>query len=239
MGFWARFKVVMGAKAEKSVTKMEANNMDETLDYSYQRQLDMLAKVKRGSADIATSRKQVENQINEIDVKINSLTSQAEKALSVDREDLAREALSRKAILAQQKSDLTIQRDQMAIEEEKILKTQRALQAKVEQFRVRKETVKASYKAAKANTQINEAFSGMNGEFQDVGLALSRAEDQTAEMQARSEAVGELMASGAFDDYNDTSWIDAELNEGVAESNIELELEQMRSAKALPAGSSK
>ncbi len=72
--------------------------------------------------------------------------------------------------------------------------------AKVEAFRTRKETIKASYTAAEAQTRISEAVSGISEEMGDVGLAMQRAEDKTAQMQARAAAVDELMASGALDD---------------------------------------
>jgi RNA polymerase primary sigma factor len=66
----------------------------------------------------------------------------------------------------------------------------------VDAFRARKETIKATYTAAEAQTRINEAFSGISGEMSDVGLAIQRAEDKTAQMQmqARAGAIDELLA---------------------------------------------
>ena len=66
-------------------------------------------------------------------------------------------------------------------------------------FRTRKETIKATYTAAEAQTRINEAFSGISEEMGDVGMAIQRAEDKTAQMQARAGAIDELMASGALE----------------------------------------
>ena len=68
-------------------------------------------------------------------------------------------------------------------------------------FRTRKETIKATYTAAEAQTRINEAFSGISEEIGDVGLAIQRAEDKTAQMQARAGAIDELLASGALEDH--------------------------------------
>ena len=67
-------------------------------------------------------------------------------------------------------------------------------------FRTKKETIKATYTAAEAQTRINEAFSGISEEMGDVGMAIQRAEDKTEQMQARAGAIDELMASGALDD---------------------------------------
>src|ERR1700685_1471583 len=69
----------------------------ETLDYSYQRQLEALTKVRRSVADVATSRKRVELQMNQLQQQADKLDGQARKALGAGREDLAREALTRKS----------------------------------------------------------------------------------------------------------------------------------------------
>ena len=69
-------------------------------------------------------------------------------------------------------------------------------------FRTKKETIKATYTAAQAQTRIGEAFSGISEEMGDVGLAIQRAEDKTAQLQARAGAIDELLASGALDDQS-------------------------------------
>lgn len=197
-GLFDRLKLVFSAKADKALNKLE--DPRETLDYSYQRQLDLLQKVRRGVADVATSRKRVELQANQLDAEMKKLTLQAQRALEMNREDLAREALTRKSGLQGQLDDLMTQHAQLQGEEEKLVRASTRLQAKVDAFRTRKETIKATYSAAEAQTRINEAFTGISEEMGDVGLAVQRAEDKTAEMQARAGAIDELLASGALDD---------------------------------------
>ena len=53
MGLWQRFKMVFKSKANKVLDKAE--DPRETLDYSYEKQLELLQKVRRGVADVATS----------------------------------------------------------------------------------------------------------------------------------------------------------------------------------------
>src|SRR5436305_8363805 len=103
MGVMKRVQLVFKAKANKALDKAE--DPRQTLDYSYQRQLEMLTKVRRGVADVATSRKRVELQANQLQDQSDKLTAQAQKALSMGREDLAREALTRKSALTQQLGD--------------------------------------------------------------------------------------------------------------------------------------
>jgi phage shock protein A len=215
-GIFQRMSMIFRAKADKAMDKME--DPRETLDYSYQRQLELLQKVRRGVADVATSRKRVELQANGLNTQIDKLNEQAKKALEVGREDLAREALTRKSGLQQQLGDLQTQHAQLQGEEEKLVRASQRLQAKVDAFRTRKETIKATYSAAEAQTRINEAFTGIGEEMGDVGLAIQRAEDKTAEMQARAGAVDELIASGVLEDQT-----------GQAKDDITLELERLAS----------
>src|SRR6185503_11826388 len=94
-GVMKRISMIFRAKANKALDRAE--DPRETLDYSYQRQVEMLTKVRRGVADVATSRKRVELQMNQLQAQSDKLTAQAEKALGMGREDLAREALTRKS----------------------------------------------------------------------------------------------------------------------------------------------
>ncbi|MGI8459563.1 MAG: PspA/IM30 family protein [Propionibacteriaceae bacterium] len=235
-GMFQRISMIFRAKTDKALDKME--DPRQTLDYSYQRQLELLQKVRRGVADVATSRKRVELQANQLNAQIDKLNMQAKKALEVGREDLAREALTRKSGVQQQLADLQTQHAQLQGEEEKLTRASQRLQAKVDSFRTRKETIKATYSAAEAQTRINEAFSGIGEEMGDVGLAIQRAEDKTAQMQARAGAIDELMASGALEDPTGMTKDDItmELEQLASTSDVENELASMKAA--LGAGSS-
>src|SRR3954451_12345443 len=189
-GVMKRMGMIFRAKANKALDRAE--DPRETLDYSYQKQLELLQKVRKGVADVATSRKRIELQMTQLQQQSDKLTSQAQKALSMGREDLAREALTRKSGLTGQLTDLQAQHAQLQGEEEKLTLASQRLQAKVESFRTRQETIKATYTAAEAQTRINEAFSGISEEMGDVGMAVQRAEDKTAQMQARAGAIDEL-----------------------------------------------
>src|SRR6202047_4259521 len=228
MGVMKRVSLVFKAKANKALDKME--DPRETLDYSYQRQLELLTKVRRGVADVATSRKRVELQMNQLQQQSNKLQDQARKALSMGRDDLAREALGRKSSAQTQLDELQTQYAQLQGEEEKLTLASQRLQSKVDAFRTRKETIKATYTAAEAQTRINEAFSGISEDMGDVGLAIQRAEDKTAQMQAGAGAIDELMASGALDDAvgGRRDDIQSELDTMSASSDVERELAMLK-----------
>jgi phage shock protein A len=216
MGVMKRMSLIFNAKANKVLDRAE--DPRETLDYSYTKQLELLQKVRRGVADVATSRKRLELQQQQLQQQADKLDGQARAALAQNREDLAREALSRKSALTTQISDLTTQHAALLGEEEKLTLASQRLQAKVDAFRTKKETIKATYTAAEAQTKIGEAFSGISEEMGDVGLAIQRAEDKTQTLQARAGAIDELLASGALDDPTGTN-----------KDDIQLELDRMSS----------
>ncbi|MGH3366818.1 MAG: PspA/IM30 family protein [Nocardioidaceae bacterium] len=229
MSIMKRMGLIFKSKTNKALDRAE--DPRETLDYSYQKQLELLQKVRRGGADVATSRKRLELQLNQLEQQQTKLHGQAQKALSMGREDLAREALTRRSGLQQQVDSLQQQHAQLQGEEEKLTLASQRLQAKVESFRTRKESMKATYTAAEAQTKIGEAFSGISEEMGDVGLAMQRAEDKTAQMQARSGAIDELVASGALEDVSTPGGqddISRELDAMSSTSDVELELAQMK-----------
>ncbi len=233
MSIMKRMSLIFRAKANKALDRAE--DPRETLDYSYQRQIELLTKVRRGVADVATSRKRIELQVAQLEQQSAKLQGQAEKALQMDREDLAREALTRKSAVSVQIDDLKAQHAQLQGEEEKLTLAQQRLQAKVEAFRTRKETIKATYTAAEATTRINEAMSGIGEEMGDVGMAVQRAEDKTAQMQARAGAIDELIASGVLDDActtNNGDDISRELAAMSSQSDVELELMRLKGLSA-------
>jgi phage shock protein A len=229
MGVMKRVSTIFRAKANKALDRIE--DPRETLDYSYTTQLELLQKVRRGVADVATSRKRLELQMNQLQQQTDKLDRQARDALAAGREDLAREALTRKAGVQNQLNDLQGQYASLQGEEEKLTAASQQLQAKVDAFRVRKETIKATYTAAEATTRINEVFTGISEEMGDVGLAIQRAEDKTEQMRARSSALDELMASGALNDAlggRPTDDIQAELDRMGASSSVDTELARMK-----------
>ena len=194
-----RIAMLFRAKANKALDRAE--DPRELLDYSYQRQLELLQQVRRGLADLATSRRRVELQLAAaLQQSTAKLHGQAQQALAAGREDLAREALTRRAAVTSQVGDLQGQQASLQAEQDKLTAASQRLQAKVEAFRTRKETIKAAYTAADAETRVGEAVTGISEEMGDVGMAIPRAQDKTEQMQARAGALDELLASGALQD---------------------------------------
>ncbi len=199
-GTFQRFLDIFRGKANKALDRME--DPRDTLDLSYERQVEQLTKVRRGVADVATARKRIELQAQGLQKQADKLQGQAKAALSQGNEDLAREALARRAALGEQLAELKTQHDSITEQEQKLVSTSQQLQARVEQFRTQKETLKATYTAAEAQTKVGEAVSGISTSSKDAGATMQRAQDKIASMQARAGAIDELLASGALEDLS-------------------------------------
>ena len=198
MSIGRRIATLFRAKANKALDRAE--DPREILDYSYEQQLEMVQKVRRGLADVTTSRRRVELQVTQLRLSAGKLQDQAQQARAAGHEDLARAALIRRAAVTSQISDLQGQQASLQAEQDKLTLATQRLQAKVDAFRTRKESIKAAYTAAEAQTYVGEAVSGISEEVGDIGLAMQRAQDKTEQLQARAAALDELMASGALQD---------------------------------------
>ncbi len=227
-GLMARTAEIIKAKYSKLLNRAE--NPTETLDYSYEKQLELLQNVKRGVADVTTSKKRLQLQTQQLEQSLVKLETQARQALGAGREDLARQALERKSGIQQQLQGLDDQVKGLDTQQQKLVSSEQQLQAKIEAFRSQKEVIKAQYSAAEAQVRIGEAATGIGEQMADTGLAIQRAKDKTEQMQARAGAIEELVESGALDDFTSSGQtkLDRELAQISSQSQVDDELAKMK-----------
>ena len=221
-GLSGRMSTVIKAKISHLLDRAE--DPAETLDYSYEKQLEQLRNVKRGIADVVTAKKRLQLQETAIKEQTAKLDEQARRAMAAGREDLARAALERKHLAEGEMESLDQQVAQLADQQQKLTDSEQKLQAKVEAFRTKKEVIKAQYSAAEAQVQISTAATGVGEEMADVGLAMRRALEKTEDMKARADAVSELEAAGTFEDITQL---------GPAQDDIDRQLEQLGRSDAV------
>ncbi len=229
-GMSGRMSTVIKAKISKLLDKAE--DPAETLDYSYQKQLESLQQVKKGIADVVTAKKRLQMQQEKLQQSVVKLDTQARQALSSGNEELARMALERKQLAQTELQSLDQQVAELANQQEKLTDSEKKLRAKIEAFRSKKEVIKAQYSAAEAQVRISEAATGVGEQMADVGLAMQRAVDKTEDMKARASAVEELEAAGTFEDLTQLGSgeddIDKQLRELTSASAVDDELAKMR-----------
>jgi phage shock protein A len=227
MTLFQRAHDILAAKTNKALDAAE--QPDEMLDLSYEQMLDQLTKVRQALVTVAASRKRIELQEQQLQHSADHLQEQAKAALGLGREDLAREALQRKAAAQEQIDGMESQHQQLSEEEEKLEQTLAALQERVNQFRTQKETLKAQYTAANAEASVNESVAGISSTLGDSGAALQRAQDKIANMQARAGALDELLQSGVLEDVGgDTDDIQKELDEAGSSADVDRELAALK-----------
>jgi phage shock protein A len=226
-GLLSRAATVIKAKFSKLLDRAE--DPSETLDYSYEQQLQLLQNVKRGIADVVTSKKRLQLQTADLEKSLVKLDTQARQALGAGREDLARAALERKSAAQQQLQGLDQQVAQLEDQQQKLTASERQLSAKIEAFRSQKEVIKAQYSAAEAQVRIGEAATGIGEQMADTGLAIQRAKDKTEQMQARASAVEELVEAGTLEDFTSgEDRLDRELAQMASSAQVDQELEKMK-----------
>jgi phage shock protein A len=226
-GLLERMSLVIKSKLNRLLDRAE--DPSETLDYSYEEQLRLLQNVKRGVADVVTSKKRLQLQADKLEQSLVKLDQQARDALAAGREDLARQALERKTLAQQQLQDLDRQIEQLEQQQDKLASSEKQLSTKIETFRSQKEVIKAQYSAAEAQVRIGEAATGIGEQMADTGLAIQRAKDKTEAMTARAGAIDELVESGALEDFtSDQTQLDRELAQISSQSQVDSELEKMK-----------
>src|SRR6478672_12153560 len=236
-----RMSTVIKAKINKLLDKAE--DPSETLEYSYQKQMELLQNVKKGIADVVTSKKRLQLQQQKLEQQVVKLDTQARQALAQNREDLARVALERKQFAQGELQGLDSQVQELEAQQQKLVDQEAKLRSKIDQFRTKKEVIKAQYSAAEASVKISEAASGVGEEMADVGMAMQRAVDKTENMRARADAVSELEAAGTFDDLTQLGSgedeIDKQLRELSSQSVVDDELAKMKAELGTGGGEAK
>jgi phage shock protein A len=229
-GLAGRMSTVIKSKISRLLDRAE--DPSETLDYGYQKQVESLQNVKKGIADVVTSKKRLQMQSQKLEQSVVKLDTQARQAMGQGREDLARAALERKTVAQTELQSLDQQVKELEAQQEELTESEKKLRTKVEAFRTKKEVIKAQYSAAEAQVKISEAAHGVGEQMADVGLAIQRAEDKTEQMRARAGAVEELEAAGTFEDLTQLGSgqddIDRELASLGAGQQVDDELEKMK-----------
>lgn len=227
----SRIRNILRSKTSKGLDKVE--DPRELLDNSYDQMVKMLQQVRQGLAEVATAKKRIELQGQELGARYARLAGQAQEAMDQGREDLARIALERRVLLENQVATLRTQFDALQRQTAGLQSKERHLAERVSAFQIEKETIKATYTASQAQVRVNEALGGIGSQMNDVSDSLDRARERVAQMRARAAATDELLASGAMRDLTEAP--DADLERQLAalatDADVERQLQSMRNAR--------
>jgi phage shock protein A len=227
MSFIARLKAIFGAKVNHALDELE--DPQASLDYSLTRLQASLRQISDSLVETAAARRRLETQRMQLEKAIAKYEGQARDALAADREDLAKRALERKAAARERLDGLNGNIASLEAQVESLKTSQATLRHKIELFQGKKEELKALYDSSKAQLQVKEAVSGISKDLADVGHAIERAEARIRGMQARVEAIDELVAMGALEDTLEPGDdIDRELARISRQTAVEQELARLK-----------
>jgi phage shock protein A len=193
MGIGRRIRDIWRARSHRG---LEGDDLRASLDDTYKGQLAHLQKVRRGVADVTTSRKRVEVRLRQLEQQAATLDTQAREAVQRGDDDAARAALGRKVGLEESLADLRERHAALRQEEATITDAATRLEQSIEDFRLRKDTLTARASAAEARSQLTSASGGITSSLSTVNQQMEAAERHTRELEARADAVDELVAEG-------------------------------------------
>lgn len=228
MSILSRFKAIFQARANQVAEQFE--DPKASLDYSLAKLEESRSQVSRSLIEVSAAKNRLENQRDRLDAAAQKYEEQAQGAVEVGREDLARTALERKQEAASRKAELETNIANLEHQVENLKQSQANLERKITLFRSKKEELKAIYDSSKAQLRVRESISGISEDLADVGNTIHRAEARIREMQSRSDAIESLIAEGVLSDalepYRDD--IDRDLSRIGREQAVEEELARLK-----------
>jgi phage shock protein A len=230
LGLTNRITTLLKQKVNTLLDKYE--DPKEALDYSYRSQIETMNKLRKSLAEVATAKTRLQMQKTKLVENIRTLDEESRRAIDQDREDLAKLALERKNSNMLQLQNLDKQIVDMQTQQDKLEQTEKRLSTKVEEFRSKKEVIKAQYTAAEAQVRIKENLTGISEEMADVGVAMNKAEDKTEQMKAKAQALDEMIDSGVLTDYtSNKDDIEGELEKMTVKSSVDQELAKLKAER--------
>ncbi|MGQ2911275.1 PspA/IM30 family protein [Aeromicrobium sp.] len=193
MGIGRRIRDIWRSRSHQ---ELDGDALRSSLDDTYRGQLAHLQRVRRGVADVTTSRKRVEVRLRQLEQQSSTFEGQAREAVARGDDDAARAALGRKVGLEEALADLRERHAALQKEEATITDAATRLEQNIEDFRLRKDTLTARQSAAEARSQLTSADSGITSSLSTVNQQMEAAERHTRELEAKADAVDELVADG-------------------------------------------
>jgi phage shock protein A len=188
MGLFDRLSRVIRANLNDMVSKAE--DPEKILEQAIVDMQEDLVQLRQAVARAIATQKRSEQQYNKNQQEANNWQQRAQLALSKGDENLAREALQRKKTNSETAATIKGQLDQQTAQVDTLKRNLIALESKISEAKTKKDMLKARASAAKANEQLQGTI-GRLGTSSAMG-AFERMEEKVLEMEARSEAVGEL-----------------------------------------------
>jgi phage shock protein A len=230
MKIFKRMKKVFEAKMSKFVDEVE--DPEELLDISLQEMKEHLQQVQKSLLELTTIKKGLEKDLEDVNDKAELAQAQAQTAMDIAKEDLARAALEKKANLNEKTTILKTEIEKIENKIEVIKSNKKTLAEQIKKLETKREELIFINKSANAQLEVKEIITGASSDITDLNGQIERAEEKIRKKEAKLSAIDELVADGELiNDLNSKDDIDKSLNKIQRDSKIEEELANLRSKK--------
>lgn len=192
MGILTRFKDIMASNINALLDKCE--DPEKMIDQYLRNMNEDLGKVKAETASVMAEETRAKRELDECTEQINKMQSYAEKALTAGNENDARSFLEKKQQLTATQASLQKAYDVAAGNAAKMRQMHDKLVKDIDGLEARRDAIKATVKAAKAQERINKVGSSVAGANNSME-AFERMEAKANKMLDEANAMSELNAS--------------------------------------------
>ncbi|MGK7875293.1 MAG: PspA/IM30 family protein [Xenococcaceae cyanobacterium] len=192
MGLFDRLSRVVRANLNDMVSKAE--DPEKILDQAVVDMQEDLVQLRQAVARAIAEQKRTEQKYKKDQEEASKWQQRAQLALQKGDEALAREALKRKKSNAETATIFKQQLEQQTAQVETLKRNLIALESKLSEAKTKKNMLKARKKAAEANQQLQSAIG--NIDTNSAMAAFERMEEKVVELEAVSEAAGEIGGVG-------------------------------------------
>lgn len=192
MGIISRFKDIMSANINALLDKAE--DPEKMID-QYLRNIESdLGKVKAETAAVMAEETRCKRQLDECNAEIAKYQSYAEKAVVAGNDEDARQFLTKKSQLEQQKVSLQQSYDLAVANATKMKQMHDKLSKDIADLNARKDAIKAKVAAAKTQEKLNKLGASVDGVKGSMS-AFDRMEAKADNMLDKANAMAELNTS--------------------------------------------
>lgn len=213
MGLFDRISRVVRSNVNDMVSKAE--DPEKLLEQAVIDMQEDLVQLRQAVAQAIASQKRTEQQFNQAQSQANSWQQRAQLALQKGDEALAREALTRKKTFTETATTMQAQLQQQSVQVDTLKRSLIALEGKISEAKTKKDMLKARASAAKAQEQLQGMVNNMG--TSSAMAAFERMEDKVLQLEARSQAAGELAGADLESQFR-----------ALESGDVDLELEAMK-----------
>jgi len=230
MKIFNRMKTVFQAKMSKFLDEVE--DPEELLDISLKEMKEHLQQVKKSLLELTTMKKSLEKDLEDTEDKAELAQQQAQTAMDMEKEDLARAALEKKAGLGDRITTLKSEIEKLENKISAIKSNKKTLAGQIKELEVKREELAVINKSADAQLAVKEIITGASSDITDLNEQIKRAEEKVRKKEAKVSAIDELVADGELsNDLNSQDDIEKSLYEIQRKAEIEEELAKLKSRK--------